>query len=287
MDTARKTVFLLLFLMLLPATGLAVQEPATTLPGKEISWTSPEQGMDLAQLSYTIQKGESYARRVFIHVLRLSPDDFEFRLFSARWENSRALPIREWMENKELAAAINACMYQTDGITSTGYMRNGGNTNNAHVAKRYGSFFVSGPRMAGLPQAAVLDRSVDSWQKLLPLYDTVVQNFRLMGPDGEQLWPENGPRHAVAAVAQDKAGRILFLLCPEPVSVHDFVNGLNAHKSLGLHSAMYVEGGSDAALMFSSGGKSILRNGLSPTGYMLSSRGDDIPLPNILGVLRR
>ena len=287
MDTARKTMLLILWLLLFPAAGLAIQEPAPTLPGNEISWASQEQGLDLAQLSYTVQKGEGYVRRVSIHVLRLSPDSFEFGLYSSRWEDGRARPIREWAESKGLSAAINACMYQTDGVTATGHMRSEGRTNNAHVAKRYGSFFVSGPRMAGLPRAAVLDRTVDDWQKLLPLYDTVVQNFRLMGPQGEQLWPENGPRHAVASVAQDKAGRILFLLCAEPVSVHDFVNALNAHQGLALHSAMYVEGGSDAALILRREGRSMLWNGLSPAGYMLSSRGDDIPLPNILGAVSR
>ena len=34
-------------------------------------------------------------------------------------------------------------------------------------------------------------------------------------------------------------------------------------------------------------GKIRLWNGMSPATYMLSSRGDDIPLPNILGIRRR
>ena len=243
--------------------------------------------MDSAVLAYTVHKNDGYARRIHIHTLRMDAEHFDFRLFSARWEDGRVRTIRQWTEEKKLAAAINACMYQPDGLSSTGYMRQGDRTNNARVVKAYGSFFVCGPRQSGLPQAAVLDRSIDDWRTLLPLYDTVVQNFRLMGPEGEQLWPENGPRHAIAAVAQDKDGRILFLICPEPASVRDFVDALNSHKDLALHSAMYVEGGSDASLMLASGGESRLLTGLSPAGYMLSSRGDDIPLPNILGAVRR
>ena len=287
MDTARKTVFLTLWLLLFSAFCQAAQEENITHPGTSILWTTQEPGMDSAILAYTVQKSDGYTRRIHIHTLRMDTKLFDFRLFSTRWEDGRARTIRQWTEEKSLTAAINACMYQTDGLSSTGYMRQGERTNNKRVVKAYGSFFVCGPRQSGLPQAAVLDRSTDDWRTLLPLYDTVVQNFRLMGPEGEQLWPENGPRHAIAAVAQDKDGRILFLICPEPASVREFVDALNAHKNLALHSAMYVEGGSDASLMLASNGASRLLTGLSPAGYMLSSRGDDIPLPNILGAVRR
>ncbi len=69
--------------------------------------------------------------------------------------------------------------------------------------------------------------------------------------------------------------------------MHDFVDALNAHPGLELKTAMYAEGGSDAALIVRSEGRTRLLNGLSPAGYMLSARGDDIPLPNIIGVKRR
>ena len=287
MDTARKTVLILLCLMFFPALGHAWTEQTAPLPGRALVWESPEQGMDTALLSYTVKKSDGYARRILVHILKLDATLFDFRLFSSRWEGSRAKSMREWAEEKGLAAAINACMYQADGLTATGHMRSGEKLNNKHIARKYGAFFVSGPRCPGLPQASVLDRHSDDWQALLPLYENVVQNFRLMGQDGEQLWPENGPRHAVASVAEDQEGRILFLLCSEPVSVHDLVDALNAYPELDLKAAMYTEGGSDASLIENSATSSRLLNGLSPTGYMLSTRGDDIPLPNIIGAKRR
>ena len=287
MDTARKTVFLLLWMMLFPSLSMAWTDQTVTPSGKPIVWETPEEGMNTALLSYTIPKGDGYARRMLVYTLKLDTALFDFRLLSTMWEGGRSRTMREWTEEKSLAAAINACMYQTDGLTSTGYMRSGTKLNNKRIVKKYGSFFVSGPRQPGLPKAAVLDRCSDDWQNLLPLYDNVVQNFRLMGRNGEQLWPENGPRHAVAAVAEDSEGHILFLLCSEAVSVHDFVDALNAFPELRLKSAMYVEGGSDAALLMQKDGSARLVNGLSPAGYMLSNRGDDIPLPNIIGVKRR
>lgn len=287
MDSARKTIFILLCILLFPALAHALPDPKVTQPGSEIRWETLESGMENALLAYAVRKSDGYVRRVTMHALRISPLHFRFRLFSASWENGLARTMREWTEEKNLAAAINACMYLPDGLTSTGFMRSGDRFSNKRIVKKYGAFFVSGPKMPGLPEAAVLDRTADDWKALLPLYENVVQNFRLMGREGEQLWPENGPRHAVAAVAEDKDGRILFLLCTEPVSVHDFVDALNAHSGLGLKTAMYAEGGSDAALIMKSGGEVRLWNGLTPAGYMLSSRGDDIPLPNIIGVSRR
>mgnify|MGYP007007891277 FL=1 len=68
---------------------------------------------------------------------------------------------------------------------------------------------------------------------------------------------------------------------------NDFVNALAAHAELNINSAMYVEGGSEASLLLRLPGLLRLWNGMTPASYMFSSRGDAIPLPNILGVVRR
>ncbi|HJD97723.1 hypothetical protein [Mailhella massiliensis] len=265
----------------------AQPEPFPTAPGQDIAWLPLEDGLDMALLSFTEKGGGEFSRRITIRALRFDTSRYDICLCSSRWEKAGVPTLREWAEKKDLTAAINACMYLKDGQTSTGYMRGGDKINNGRIVSRYGSFFVASPRVPGLPRAAVLDRNVDDWRSLLPQYDIVVQNFRLMGPGGEQVWPEHGPEHAVAAIAEDMNGRILFLLGADPSSVHDFVKALNAHKGLNLNSAMYVEGGSEASLLLRLSGRTHLWSGMSPASYLLSSRGDDFPLPNILGIRRR
>ncbi|WP_418766041.1 phosphodiester glycosidase family protein [Mailhella sp.] len=287
MNTLRSIAIALLLLTLPAMLRAEDSEPALTPAGEEILWRSPEKGLDMAKLAYSENKEGEFSRRLVIRVLRFDTEQYDFCLFSSRWEGQSVPTMREWAASKTLTAAINASMYLKDGQTSTGYMRSGERTNNGRIVSRYGAFFVAGPRESGLPRAAVLDRSVDDWQNLLPKYDIVVQNFRLMGPDGLQIWPERGPEHAIAAIAEDMNGRILFLHCSDPASVHDFVEALNAHKDLNLNSAMYVEGGSEASLLLSLPGEFHLWNGMSPASYMFSSRGDAIPLPNVLGVVRR
>ncbi|WP_298066791.1 phosphodiester glycosidase family protein [uncultured Mailhella sp.] len=288
METLKHLVclFFLALLLLAPVPCRAVQEPLPVPPGHTPAWLPVERGLELALLSCGRQQDGASVQNFLIRVLRIDTTLYDFVLCSARWESGRVLSIREWAAAKQLSAAVNASMYQADGLTSTGYMRSGEQTNNSRVVRRYGSFFVAGPRSPGLPRAAVLDRERDDWERLLPQYDIVVQNFRLMGSDGKQLWPENGPRHAVAAVAEDLNGRILFLHCENAVSVHDFVEALKSHSELNLNSAMYAEGGSEASLLLRRDEGVFVWTGLSPANYF-SGTGDGPPLPSVLGAVPR
>lgn len=256
--------------------------PAETEAGHALAWAHLADGLDLAVLAEPLEGREP----VRVAVLRLDPARYEFSLHSVVWDGPAARGIAEWAEALDLTAAINAGMYLPDGKTNTGYMRRGQALNNSRIATRYGAFFVCGPRREGLPQAAVLDRAVDDWEALLPAYEVVVQNFRLFGPGGRQVWPEGGPVHAVAAVAQDQAGNILFLHCREAVSVHRFVNVLNAHPDLGLRAAMYVEGGSQAAMTLRLPGSAATWAGRSAAELFLGAGGRS-PLPNIIGARPR
>ncbi|MCH5277587.1 MAG: phosphodiester glycosidase family protein [Desulfovibrionaceae bacterium] len=286
-------VLALAMLPLLPLPGSGAEPPsppavqtareAARQAGHALSWTNLAAGLDMALLT---EPDEGQAP-VQVTIVRMEPDLYEFSLHSEAWDGPPARTIRQWAESLNLTAAINAGMYLPDGKTSTGYMRRGEDVNNSRIASRYNGFFVSGPRRAGLPPAAVLDRAVDDCEKLLPAYDIVVQNFRLFGPGGSHLWPRNGPVHAVAAVAQDEDGRILFLHCREAVSVHRFVSALNAHPDLRLRAAIYVEGGGQAAMALRLPGQSAVWAGRSAASLLLGSEDAVITLPNIIGARPR
>ncbi len=255
-----------------PAAPAARAEDAAPL-----AWQPLAPGMDMAVLEH---RDPDLVR---VAVLRIDPDQYEFCLFSSAWSGTSPRTLRDWAESEGLVAAINAGMYLTDGRTHTAYMRQGDQYNNSRLAKRYGAFFVAGPRRPALPPAAVLDRSEDGWQELLSDYATVVQNFRLIGPGGTQVWPQDGPTHAVAAVGEDADGHILFLHSRAPVSVHRFARALLACPALGLTSAMYVEGGAQAAMMLRLPDLQIIWTGLPDLPLVQA----EPLLPNILGVKAR
>jgi hypothetical protein len=266
------------------ARGLCLVLSALPLQASAGEWRSLEPGVEMGAFAAMAQSG----RPVDIVVLRLDPRAVDFMLLSAS-ERGSAASLPGWADGEGLAAAINASMYLPDARTSTGYMRNGDHVNNPGIASKFGAFFVAGPRpeacRAGLPRAAVLDRDKDPWQERLPMYDIVVQNYRMINAEGRMLWTPGGPDYAVAAVAQDMAGNILFIHCREPVQgAH--LGRLLLELPLALRTVMYVEGGPQAGLLIRAGNVDTVLMGRHFADF-LTSGNRDAPLPNVIGVKRR
>jgi hypothetical protein len=252
---------------------------AESLP--PLVWNPLAPGLELAVLDHPVTGG----RNLQAHIVRIDPERYDFSLHSILWEGGPPRTAANWARSEGLIAVINAGMYLPDGKTGTAYMRRGDRHNNRPILRQYGAFFVAGPRRAGLPRAAVLDRAADEWEKLLPEYDIVVQNFRLMGRGGAQLWPEKASAHAVAAVGEDKTGRVLFIHCPARVTVHSLVKALVAQRDLELAAAMYAEGGSEASMAVD---LPPFRNRWSGRDWALPAFNMlDPPLPHILGARPR
>lgn len=285
---ANVLTYMLLFILLnVPCSSFAAGNQHGASPAKVLQWDVLEEGLEMTRISTRSSELETVPALDSIRVLKIDPEKFEFRLFSARWEDDKAQSLAQWAERKKLSAAINACMFQKDGVTATGYMREGEKYNNNRIASRYGAFFVSNPRSHGLPKAAVLNRSREDWSSLLPQYETVVQNFRLLDKDGQSLWPENGPAHPISAIAESHSGHILFLQCSAPVSVFNFLRILSRHPELAVKSAMYTEGGKESSLMARKNGTIFIWSGRSPVHYLFSPQREDIAIPNILGAFRK
>ena len=141
----------------------------------------------------------------------------------------------------DLAAAINASMYLPDGSTSTGYMRHGEHVNNPRIAGRFGAFLWPGQNGWGLPRAAIIDRDMPDWRKILEDYDLVVQNYRMINSKGAFSGRPAARLYSISAVAQDGKGRILFLHSRSPVEAYSFAQQL-LHLPPDVRTVMYVEG---------------------------------------------
>ncbi len=272
------------YVILCPIWGLAFD--SENMPTDEMvlpRTETPLRGGDWRELASGIFVRE-YTRqnegKVEFVALRMDPQRCEIVLCSAALDGGLPRTPEQWAREYRLSAVINAGMYLPDGLTSTAYMRSGDKVNNGRIAEKYGSFFVASPRQPSLPEAALLDKDVDDWKVLLPQYEFAVQNFRLIGPEGVQRWPENGPRHSIAAVGMNAKGEIFFLHYETPVSVYEFVRVLREESGLNLTRAMYVEGGAQAVLGLWTPTEKIYRIGRHPANFLL---GGPI-LPNILGV---
>lgn len=136
-----------------------------------------------------------------------------------------------------------------------------------------------------LPEADILDRSADNWEPLLSRYRMVVQNYRLISSDRRLLWTPGGPRHSIAAVGKDGAGRILFFLCREPLTGVEFGTLLLA-LPIDVHVVMYTEGGSQAGLLLDSATYRQIWMGRYLADIWTSGN-LSAPLPNVIGIRRR
>ena len=136
-----------------------------------------------------------------------------------------------------------------------------------------------------LPEADILDRSVDEWESVLPRYRMVVQNYRLISADRRLLWTPGGPRHSIAAVGKDGAGHILFFLCREPLTGVEF-GTLLLQLPIDVHVVMYAEGGSQAGLFLDSMLRKQVWMGRHVTDIWTSGN-LSAPLPNVIGIRRK
>lgn len=139
--------------------------------------------------------------------------------------------------------------------------------------------------VSDLPEADILDRSADNWEPLLSRYRMVVQNYRLISSDRRLLWTPGGPRHSIAAVGKDGAGRILFFLCREPLTGVEFGTLLLA-LPIDVHVVMYTEGGSQAGLLLDSATYRQIWMGRYLADIWTSGN-LSAPLPNVIGIRRR
>ena len=251
----------------------------TALQDASMVWQEMEPGLELACFSVQASEG----REGTLRVLRIDPSQHTLVILSAAVQGEKVRSLRDWAGSHNLSAAINAGMYQPDGRTHTGYLRVGNTLNNPHIAARFGAFFVAGPDLADqLPAAAVLDRSASDWEELIPHYDMVVQNFRMIDASRRIQWLADGPAHAISAVGEDGSGRILFLHCGEPMTCAEFSRQL-LELPLDIRQVMYTEGGSQAGLYLDTGREIHVWAGRHPSGFWPAG-GINAPLPNVIGV---
>jgi uncharacterized protein YigE (DUF2233 family) len=220
-----------------------------------------------------------------IDIVRIDPARFSFSLHCAGADGSEPHPLAAWAERQDLVLAINASMYLPDKVTSTGYLRYGAHVNNSRIHGKFGAFFVAEPDAPELPRAAILDRERDPWEARLSRYSLVVQNYRLIDTDGKALWLPGGPEHTIAAVGQDKQGHILFIHSRVPMTGEAFAAAL-LRMPLALRSLMYVEGGSQAAMLVRCATLRRVWFGRNSMAFLTPPEVGSA-LPNIIGVRRR
>lgn len=249
-------------------------------------WQSLAPGMDLATFSASQPSSAGDSR---ITVLRIDPELWSLEFFGLSLnDESRGRTARQWSTAHGLTAAINAGMFGTDYRTHIGYLRFREHVNNDNV-NGYQSVAAFDPRRDGLPRFRIfdLDSPGVSMETISRDYASAVQNLRMIKRPGQNRWRQQEKTWSEAALGEDEAGRILFIFCRSPYTMHDLNNEL-LRLDIGLVAAQHLEGGSQAQLYVNAGDVEFEISGSHGTSF---HENDGIsvawPIPNILGVRPR
>ena len=267
----------IMFLVLLLFSSLGMVHAA---------WQVLAPGMELGTFSASQPSRSGDSR---ITVLRIDPDlwSLEFIGQSLSGESS-GKTARQWSKAHRFTAAINAGMYGTDYSTHIGYLRFRDHLNNDNV-NAYQSVAAFDPRRDELPRFRIfdLDSPGVSMETILRDYASAIQNLRLIKRPGQNRWHQQQKMWSEAALGEDASGRILFIFCRSPYTMHDLNNELLG-LDIGLVSAQHLEGGPQAQLYINAGDVELQISGSHGSSFR---EHDGIsaawPIPNVLGVRPR
>lgn len=250
--------------------------------GRSVRWHALEPGLELGTFPAPLKSilGDS-----LVHVLRIDPAHFKFRLLNASANGNQRHSAREWTQQYNLVAAINASMYQSDNLTSVSLMKTIGHVNNTWYSKDR-SILVFDPNDDSLPAIQILDRDCQDVESLRKQYQTLIQSIRMVSCHGENVWTQQDKIWSTSAIGTDEAGHVLFIHVRSPYSTHDLINILLA-LPIQLKRAMYVEGGPKAQMYIQSRKLEMEFLGSYSTGSNENDANQIAwPIPNVVGIER-
>jgi hypothetical protein len=270
--------------MLLPALLFPLAGPTSA---QDSAWRSLRPGLELANFAAS---SEGLAAELSITVVRIDPELWDLTFVGNSGDDASELrTARDWSKEAELSVAINAGMFATDYRSHVGYLREGSRVNSPGVNK-YQSVAAFGPRGgSGQPRFRIFDLDDPSTRMstIQRDYELVVQNLRLIKRPRENRWSPQDKRWSEAALGEDAQGRILFIFCRSPFSMHELNEQLLA-LDLGLVAAQHLEGGPEAQLYLAVEGFELELIGSFETDFLESE--DNLrawPVPNVLGIRPR
>ena len=253
---------------------------ATTATG---NWLPISAGLDIAKFG---PEHPSSPRNAHILVVRIDPAYYDLGIYAKPDKEQPGLTAKEWCEQEQLIAAINAGMYREDYHTHVGYLKVDNQLNSRHFNK-YKSLAVLEPYQKDLPPFAIYD--MDGTQpfdirSIIRRYRFVVQNLRLIKRPGINRWDRQNKRWSEAALGEDRQGRVLLIHSVTPYSMYD-LNKTLLTLPINLVTAQHLEGGPPAQLFLSFNEVQINRMGrFEDTSPRQLNRLLDYKIPHVIGV---
>ena len=247
-------------------------------------WRKVDHGLSFAQFDPPY---ETPIKDSKITILKINPTFYSFKLLCASELGNTRLTPKEWCKRYNLVSAINAGMYQKDGLTNVGYMKNFFHLNNPKLHSGYKAVLGFNRVDLSVPEIQIIDLKCQDFENLKSKYQTFIQNIRMISCNQENVWSKQDKRWSLAALGVDKEGNVLFILSEAPYSGYDFNNVLLS-LPLSIFNGTYLEGGPEASLYFSAAGIELEKAGIYGTGLNGSVvQSGAYPIPNVIGITKK
>jgi len=247
--------------------------------GVIIPWNEAEDGLHVAEFETDFDNAQHA-----LTLVKIDPARYSFKLLCATEHGKEPLNAKEWASKYQMIAVVNAGMFQENGLTSVGFMKNFNHVNNGRLS-RANTILAFNPVEKNIPEIQLIDRECQNFNDLRPKYQSFVQSMRMISCKQQNVWAEQDAKWSTLAVGTDTQGNILFLFSRTPCTVHDFIEILLS-LPLSLKSAMYLEGGPQASLYLSTSRMTVERYGVWG-GIENNSLQFPLPVPNVIGISKK
>jgi len=244
-----------------------------------IPWKEADEGLFVAEFE-SVFDNSSYE----ITLVKVNPERYSFQLQCATQHGKESLTVKEWALKYQMVAAVNAGMFQENGLTSVGFMKNFAHVNNPRL-NNANTILAFNRVDENVPEIQLVDCECQDFNYLRQKYRSFVQSIRMISCSHQNVWSKQDTKWSTLAVAMDTQGNILFLLNRTPLSVHDFIEILLS-LPLSLKSAMYLEGGPQASLYLSTSSMTIERYGVRG-GLEKNPLPFPLTIPNVIGISKK
>lgn len=257
-----------------------------TVPKTErqpMQWINVDEGLFIREFD-SPQKSDIGDSKITI--VKIDPKYYSFKLICATEHNKEKMTAKEWCKKYHLISAVNAGIFQADGITNAGYMKNFNHINNPEL-NDYNAVLAFNPIDFRVPEIQIIDRKYQDFKDLRHKYQTLVQNIRMISCQQKNVWSKQDKMWSMVVFGMDKEGNVLFIFTRSPYSVHDFINILLL-LPISIYNAMYLEGGPEATLYFSANGIEFKKFGSYETGFNENDNNEIAwPIPNVIGIVKK
>ena len=271
------------FFVLMGVVAWTVFSPSLSIC-EESPWRKVDEGLSVAEFDPPMK---SNAQDSKLTIIKIDPKLYSFKLLCASEQGRTKMTARNWCEKFSLIAAVNAGMYQKDGLTNVGLMKNFSHINNPKLNNIYKTVLAFNPSESKIPEIQIIHLKCQDFESIGPKYQTLIQNIRMISCRQENVWAKTNQLWGMAVFGIDKSGNALFIFTEVPYSGHDFSNALLS-LPLSISNALYLEGGFEANLFFSWNGVELERVGIHETGLQEDSpRAVPRPIPNVIGITKK